>query len=116
MTLSPAMLFLYATEDIKNKITNFFVVFGRVPLFYYFLHVAVIHALAILGVIIMGGDWHILILTSQTFMEQSLVGYGYSLTLVYGIWVGVVIAIYPLCKKYMMYKAANPHKWWLSYL
>ena len=33
ITLGPALLFLIYIENIKNKITDFFLVFGRVPLF-----------------------------------------------------------------------------------
>ncbi|WMN11068.1 hypothetical protein QYS49_37105 [Marivirga salinae] len=50
ITLGLAMLFLYAFENTKNKLTNCFLVFGRVPLFYYFLHMLVIHVFAIIGI------------------------------------------------------------------
>ncbi len=46
ITMGPSLLFLYFFENTKNKLTSFFLVFGRVPLFYYFLHVLVIHVFA----------------------------------------------------------------------
>ncbi|MDP2686033.1 MAG: heparan-alpha-glucosaminide N-acetyltransferase domain-containing protein [Aequorivita sp.] len=116
ITMGPALLFLYIFENTKNKLTDFFLVFGRVPLFYYFLHVFVIHVLAIAGMIIFGGDWHFMILTAENFSNAKLITYGYSLFVVYMVWIGVVLLLYPFCKKYMIYKAKNKDKWWLSYL
>jgi len=116
ITIGPAMLFLYVIEPVKNKLTDFFLVFGRVPLFYYFLHMIVIHLLAIIGIMVYGGKWYDMILTADAFKEQKLIDYGYSLFVVYLIWIGVVILLFPLSKRYMLYKAKHKDKWWLSYL
>ena len=116
ITLGPALLFLLAIEKVQNKITDFFLVFGRVPFFYYFVHILVIHLGAMLGLIITGKDWKLMILDNETFGSGALQGYGYSLLTVYLVWIGIVALLYPLCKKYMKYKAANRDKWWLSYL
>ncbi|MEZ4793036.1 MAG: heparan-alpha-glucosaminide N-acetyltransferase domain-containing protein [Gelidibacter sp.] len=116
ITLGPALLFLYAIESVKNKLTDFFLVFGRVPLFYYFLHVLVIHTFAIIGILIFGGNWHDMILDAKSFLNENLITYGYSLFVVYCVWIGIVLLLYPFCKKYMVYKANNKDKWWLSYL
>ena len=116
ITLGPSMLFLFATDNIKNKLTNFFVVFGRVPLFYYFLHILIIHLTAMLVLIITGGNWKDMILNNQIFETDRLATYGYSLWVVYLIWICILLLIYPLCKWYMKYKYNNRDKWWLSYL
>jgi uncharacterized membrane protein len=116
ITLGPALLFLYAIERVKNKVTDFFLVFGRVPLFYYFLHVFVIHLLAIFGILIFGGNWQDMILNADVFRNAKLINYGYSLVVVYLVWMFVVGLLYFPSKKYMLYKANNRHKWWLSYL
>jgi uncharacterized membrane protein len=116
ITLGPAVLFLYAFENTKNKLTDFLLVFGRVPLFYYFFHMIVIHVLAIFGILIFGGNWQDMILTTEHFLNKNLSTYGYSLFVVYLVWIGVVLLLYPICKKYMKYKANNKDKWWLSYL
>ena len=116
ITIGPAFLFLYAFESTRNSITKFFLVFGRVPLFYYFLHVFTIHLLAIMGILILGGKWQIMILNGASFVSDSLTNYGYPLFVVYLVWIGVVMLLYPFCKKYMVYKAAHKEKWWLSYL
>ena len=116
ITIGHCLLFLYGIETIKNRLTNFLLIFGRVPLFYYFLHVFVIHTLAIIGILVFGGDWKNMILTANVFMTAKLSHYGYSLFVVYLVWISVILLLYPLCKKYMIYKANNKEKWWLSYL
>lgn len=116
ITIGPAMLFLAVIEPVKNKFTNFFLVFGRVPLMYYFLHMFVIHALAILGMMIFGGNWKDMIFTGETFLQARLIAYGYPLYVVYLIWLGIVLLLYPISNKYMKYKAKNKDLWWLSYL
>ncbi|MEO1030625.1 MAG: heparan-alpha-glucosaminide N-acetyltransferase domain-containing protein [Bacteroidota bacterium] len=116
MTLGPALLFLYGIENIKNGLTNFLVVFGRVPFFYYILHILVIHLGALIGLLITGKDWKLMILDNETMESGVLHGYGYSLFTVYIIWIVIVLILYPLCKKYMLYKLNNKDKWWLSYL
>ena len=116
MTIGPSLLFLYLIENVKNKVTDFFVVFGRVPLFFYFLHVLVIHIAAIIGILIFGGNWQDMILTADVFMNAKLINYGYPLYAVYLIWIGLIIFLYPFSKKYMIYKLSHKEKWWLSYL
>ena len=116
ITIGPSLLFLYAIEKIKNKTTDFFLVFGRVPLFYYFLHVLVIHVFAIIGILIFGGNWKDMILTAEAFQNAKLINYGYSLFVVYMVWIGIIALLYFPSKKYMIYKANNKDKWWLSYL
>ncbi|XMO86991.1 heparan-alpha-glucosaminide N-acetyltransferase domain-containing protein [Algibacter sp. AS12] len=116
ITIGPALIFLYLIENTKNKISDFFLVFGRVPLFYYFLHILVIHVLAILGILLFGGNWQDMILTKEVFQNAKLIDYGYSLFVVYMVWVFVIALLYYPSKKYMIYKANNKDKWWLSYL
>lgn len=116
ITLGPAFLFLATAENIRNRVSNFLLVFGRVPFFYYLLHILVIHLGAILGLIITGNDWKIMILDQDVFSGSELGSYGYPLSVVYLVWIAVVFITYPFCKKYMIYKANNKHKKWLSYL
>lgn len=116
ITLGPAFLFLYLTENVRNKISDFFLVFGRVPFFYYVLHVALIHLAAISGLLITGQDWRIMIITPEVLSSGVLLDYGYSLWATYMVWIGIVALLYPMCVWYMKYKARNRHIWWLSYL
>jgi uncharacterized membrane protein len=116
MTMGPALLFLHLTEGIENRVTRAFVIIGRVPLFFYVLHLYLIHLLAIGGVVYAGMAWRDMILTARTFSTASLADYGYNLKVVYAVWIIVVVLMFPLCKYYNEYKAKNRTKWWLSYL
>ncbi|MFC4720870.1 DUF1624 domain-containing protein [Geojedonia litorea] len=116
ITIGPGFLFLFFTESVKNKVTEFLLVFGRVPFFYYVLHVFLIHALAMGTHALLGGNWRDLILDANIFTTNTFATYGYSLFVVYLVWIGVVLLLYPVCKKYMTYKINNKDKWWLSYL
>ena len=116
MTIGPSLLVLAYIEKIKNKITDFFIVFGRVPLFYYFLHILVIHIFAIILLIINDGDPSIMFnMTPYLGHQQQLVEYGHPLWVVYLVWSIVILVLYPACYKYMKYKSTST-KWWLSYL
>ena len=57
-----------------------------------------------------------MILTADGFLNPNLIDYGYSLQIVYLLWLSVVLLLYPVTKKYMLYKVNNKDKWWLSYL
>lgn len=116
ITIGPSLLLLYFLENFNNRFSNYLIVFGRVPLFFYFLHVLVIHGLALLGMVIFGGEWQNMILTADVFRNAKLIDYGYSLWVVYWVWIGVILLLYPLCYKYMVYKITHKKYWWLSYL
>jgi len=117
ITLGPALVLLAYLENIKNKLTSIFLVLGKVPFFYYIIHIGLIHSLALLGLVITGKDWHKMILNNEAFTNPDvLTGYGYPLWIVYTVWILVIVVLYPVCKKYMQYKANNKDKWWLSYL
>ena len=117
MTLGPAILILAVTEKINNPLSRIVSVYGRVPLFYYLLHIYLIHLLAMLASeFFTNVDWSNWILQQPLWFNDSLKGYGFSLGIVYLVWLAVVISLYPLCKWYDRYKANNKDKWWLSYL
>ncbi len=104
VTLGPSLLFLYFFEQTKNQITNFFLVFGKVPFFYYLMHLLFIHTFALLS---------FKLLAPVNMKEHD---FGFSLGIVYLIWIGIVALLYPFCRMYMNDKARNKDKWWLSYL
>ncbi|CAN5453079.1 heparan-alpha-glucosaminide N-acetyltransferase domain-containing protein [soil metagenome] len=116
MTLGPVILLLSFIENIKNKFSKFMLVFGRVPFFYYILHLYLIHALAYVGLAIQGVSLNELILSAERFGSGYLADVGFDLWVVYVVWIAVIILLYPVCKKYMYYKLENKDKWWLSYL
>jgi uncharacterized membrane protein len=120
MTLGPAILLLASFDDFSLSSSNPLIVFGRVPMFYFVLHFYLIHTLLVVmsflryGVAAsnfifnpppsMGGP-------AQLFPEN----FGYSLGVVYIIWVCLVVALYPACRWFARIKARR-RDWWLSYL
>lgn len=113
MTLGPAILFLALVGRPLNKITNIIAVYGRVPMFYYILHIYFIHVAFIITGLITG--YTLSQLFASNILERSH-GFGFRLWAVYIIWIALVAFLYPLCKWYDAYKIANRQKWWLSYL
>ncbi|MEO6669496.1 MAG: heparan-alpha-glucosaminide N-acetyltransferase domain-containing protein [Ferruginibacter sp.] len=116
MTLGAAFLFLANAENLKGRLVNFFATFGRVPFFYYILHLYFIHLTAMLFAQLAGFGWRKMILSDWIGAIPSMKGYGFSLWVVYLVWAGIIILLYPLCKKFDTYKLMNKDKWWLSYL
>lgn len=116
VTLGPACVFLANSEKLKGKIVNFFCVIGRVPFFYYFLHLYLIHTSALLVY------WLYPIITGKMVAlgwianSRRLTELGFGLPTVYIVWILIIAIVYPLCKKYDVYKKNNREKWWLSYL
>ena len=116
MTLGPAMLFLAFAEKPLNRLTEKIVVFGRVPMFFYILHIYLIHTLAIVATVVSGYKWNDMVLTGWVTMNPQLKGYGYSLVFVYVLWIIIIVGVYPLCRWYDNYKRAHRDNWWLSYI
>src|ERR1700722_7940025 len=51
LTEGIALIFLSLTENISNGLTRFISVYGRVPMFYYLLHIYLIHIVALLAAV-----------------------------------------------------------------
>lgn len=90
--------------------------FRSVPFFYYILHLYLIHAAAMVAAELTGFGWQSMILTTFVNGSTELKGYGFSLPVVYLVWLGVVIALYPLCAWFNKVNSNNRQLWWLSYL
>lgn len=116
VTLGVSFLFLANAEKLKGKVVNFFCVFGRVPFFYYILHIYLIHIMAAFAASLTGFGWQVLVLPKFITQVEALKGYGFNLITVYLIWIGVILLLYPLCKNFDTYKQTHKEKWWLSYL
>ena len=116
MTLGPALIFLANSEKLKGSVVDFFCTFGRVPFFYYIIHIYLIHILAMIAAQLSGFGWHAMILHKFVTQVEELKGYGFPLWVVYAVWASVIISLYPLCKRFADYKMAHKEKWWLSYL
>jgi hypothetical protein len=116
LTLGASLLFLANTEKLKGKVVNFFCVFGRVPFFFYIIHIYIIHFLALLAAELTGFGWQKMTTPSMPYRVEALKGFGFNLITVYLIWIGLIAFLYPICKAFDNYKQNNKDKWWLSYL
>jgi uncharacterized membrane protein len=117
MTLGPALIFLAFTENANNAASRVIAVYGRVPMFYYLLHIFLIHLFTMIAAgLFTDFSWQVWILKEPLWFTQTLKGYGFSLGIVYVVWISIVVAVYPLCRWYDKYKQSHKEKWWLSYL
>ncbi|MBA2746419.1 MAG: DUF1624 domain-containing protein [Flavisolibacter sp.] len=116
MTLGPAMLFLTFAEKLTGGLIRAMIHIGRVPMFFYIMHLYLIHVLAMIAAEFSGYNWTDMILQRRTWIDPQLKGYGFSLGTNYLVWIGIILLLYPLCKWYDQYKTNHKEKWWLSYL
>jgi hypothetical protein len=92
-------------------------VFGKVPLFYFLLHMPLIHLLAVAVCAVRYGDGHWMFQSNrpEQFPITPPPGWGFTLPIVYLIWVLVVTLMYPLCRWFAAVKQRR-RDLWLSYL
>lgn len=106
---------LLALGDIKpNGFTNVLATYGKVPMFYYLLHWYLIHSLMFGMVFLQGFHWEDIPIGTFSFGRPP--NSGVELEIIYLVWIGVVLTLYPLCRWYGKYKAAHRDIKWLSYL
>lgn len=119
MTLGPSIVALALFDRAREPgpLMRPFVVFGRVPMFYYLLHVPIMHVVAIVLAYVRYGhfEWFFMNWLSPGQPQLEPEGYGYGLWVVYAVWLGVVAALYPLCRWFAGVKARRRDAW-LSYL
>ncbi len=114
MTLGPALAALAWLDGRRLSPAHPIVVLGRVPLFYFLLHLYVIHALAVALALVRYGHAGFLFGSTPNAGTYPA-DYGYPLAVVCVAWLGVVAACYPLCRWFAGVKARRPGGW-LSYL
>lgn len=118
MTLGPAMLCLMALDRrtpaaaLRPVLT-----IGKVPLFYYVLHIPLIHLLALAACFARYGHVHWVFESPKLgqFPFTAPPGWGFSLPATYLLWAVVVATLYPLCRWYAGVKRRRDY-FWLSYL
>jgi uncharacterized membrane protein len=113
MTLGPAIAVLPLLEKWKGKSAGFFLVFGRVPMFYYILHIYLIHLLAVGTAAVMG--FNVSFLLAAPFFTPPAPGWGFGPPAVYAFWAATVLVLYPACRWFAAVKKRR-HDPWLSYL
>lgn len=116
MTIGPLMILLAVLEKVDLTRWKPFIVFGRVPLFYFIIHFFVIHAAALVVYMIQTGKSlsEIDFRFPATFGGITSEG-GVSLFWVYVAWILIVLGLYPLCAWYERYRREN-RRWWTRFL
>lgn len=112
LTLGVSSLLLSVLENIQGKIIQFLLVFGKVPLFFYLLHIPIINGAASLWTYFSFGHTVNLFFSSSASWPAS---YHPNLLRAYLVWVVLIAGLYFLCKAYGRYKQTHSY-WWLSYL
>lgn len=115
--IGPALLLLAWLENLDNRFTATMVIFGRTAFAYYILHIMLIHLVATVLFFARGHSFADAAEVGKNFPFLFVApGEGYGLGMVYLVWIGVVVALYPFCRWYNAYKSQHRDKWWLSYL
>jgi uncharacterized membrane protein len=115
ITVGGGLICLALFEKPPGRLGKFFSVYGRVPMFFYILHIYLIHLLALFATRLCGHSWSDMIYPGLLGTDK-LAGYGFPLVVVYLVWISVVLIMYRPCVWYNRYKTSHREKWWLSYL
>jgi uncharacterized membrane protein len=116
VTLGPSLILLGLLDrvDATRGLSHILMVFGRVPLCYYVLHLYLIHTLAILVSLAFHQPiWHGTVIAD--FAQRPL-GYGHGLPFIYAIWILAVAILYLPCRWFMEFRSRHRDWAWPSYL
>ncbi len=112
MTLGPMILLLPLAERARGKIGEIFATFGRVPMFYYLLHIPAIHLAAVIVSLVREGRVDPWLFANHPMMNPPPPeGYMWSLGLLYAVFLVVVALLYVPCRWYARRKTTSPAPW-----
>jgi len=116
MTLGPTIALIPVLDRARGKIAEWIPVFGRVPFFYYLLHIPLIHALALVVAKIRTPEASWWLFTNHPMGNPPApAGYTWTLSLLYLVWAVAVVLLYFPSRWYADLKAKRSD-WWLKYL
>ena len=112
MTLGPTILVLPLAERARDKIGEIFATFGRVPMFYYLIHIPAIHLAAVIVSLVREGRAQPWLFANHPMMNPPPPdGYMWRLSLLYAVFIVVVAVLYFPCRWYARRKATAPAPW-----
>lgn len=112
MTLGPLMAALPVLERARGRIVHALEVFGRVPLFYYILHIPLIHVAAIgISLLRTGAVTPWLFANHPMEPPPPPAGYMWSLPMLYTVTYAVVFLLYFACRWFAGLKRRSPARW-----
>lgn len=115
MTLGPLITFLPLAEKSSGWLSEILKTIGRVPMFYYLLHILLIHISAVIANLILSGNAHQDWYGSAPFVEVDE-SQRWSLPLLYLVYALDLVILYFACSWYGKYKFSHPEKKWLRYI
>jgi len=116
MTLGPTIALIPLLEGARGALARGLTVFGRVPFFFYVLHIPLIHALALVVSALRQGTVDPWLFTNHPMGNPPPPeGYPWSLPLLYGVWAVAIAVLYVTCRWFADLKARR-QEWWLRYL
>lgn len=112
MTLGPVVVAVGLSERWRGPAARVLVTFGRVPLFYYLLHIPVIHAAALVVSLVREGRVNPWLFGNHPMNPPRVPdGYMWSLSLLYVVVAACVIVLYVPCRAFARRRAAHPAPW-----
>lgn len=114
MTLGLSLVFLSLIEPVKNRWTKILTVYGKAPFFYYVTHLYLLHFIVVIVFFISGFGIHEIVSPDSPFLFVPPT-FGFTLPIVYLVWLAVVVILYQPCRWFQQYKATH-RKWWLRYI
>src|SRR5437870_7076262 len=118
MTLGPTIALIPLLDRARGPVARWLTVFGRVPFFYYVLHIPLIHALALVVSKIRTGTVDPWLFTNHPMGNPPAPeGYTWNLGLLYVVWIIAVVMLYFPCRSYADLKVRRTDQSrWLKYL
>jgi uncharacterized membrane protein len=116
MTLGPSLVLLGLLDGATavRGLSRILMVYGRVPLFYYVLHIYLLNCMAMLiSLAFHQPVWHGTVIAD--FAQRPL-GYGHGLPFIYAMWILAVAILYLPCRWFMELRSRHRDWNWLSYL
>jgi uncharacterized membrane protein len=115
ITLGIMFLKLGFVDQLPVGIKKVFLIYGRVPLFYFIVHFYLVHLITLIVLFFQGFHWSQMDFALGSFGRPKEVVSGLSLGYIYIIWIVVVLVMYQPCVWFGNFKASNNH-WWLKYI
>lgn len=117
MTLGPTIALMPAAERMRGAAAKALELIGRVPFFFYVLHIPLIHAMALVVSRVREGSVNAWLFADHPMgAGPAPDGYTWSLAELYAVWAIAIAVLYATCRWYAAFKAARPGSRWLRYL
>jgi uncharacterized membrane protein len=111
LTMGPSIILLSYFEFLGGFLGKYLKTIGRVPLFFYILHIYLIHLIAVA----LGGLQRFSFSEMAVYYLHFPADYGFGLPVVYAAWFFLAAALYLPCRWFDRFKTNHPHPL-ISYL